>query len=500
MSDRSEGTQTWIDKIATPFDRAWRAYVREGGIGQRPRIEDCLAGIDGPERSELLAELLRIELEWRREAREAPTLGEYQARFPGHARTIERLFAGAAPDAALGPVRDVGVLKAGRRAEAEPDPQAVGSGRRGHRRGTALEGDGVSDRSQGTQTWIDKIATPFDRAWRAYVREGGIGQRPRIEDCLGGIHWPQRSELFEKLMRIEVHRRREAGEAPTLGEYQSRFPGHAETIERLFAEAAPAPPLRLVAGGHPLPVVGSADAILFGGSATPARLGRSIFIGTGPCKAGYDAEWGADDAVECFIFFFLPFEPLKSVHIWGGKEGSTKTRAAVIPIRESATLVFQVRLRAWSRAFLACGLFFGAIGAYLWDDFNLWFVSILSVVLGLLGSVWSRRRADRPCKIRILLGPHALGMSDPATWLDDTVAQAVPGLKIWLGVESFAEGAERLLKSDDFRHAMWAARASTACEDRRRGERLTDRILEHPRVSKALEKIRPTASFWRRRL
>ncbi len=58
------------------------------------------------------------------------------------------------------------------------------------RRRTALGGHAVSNRSQGTQTWIDKIATPFDRAWRANVLEGGIGQRPRIEDCLAG-DWPK---------------------------------------------------------------------------------------------------------------------------------------------------------------------------------------------------------------------------------------------------------------------------------------------------------------------
>ena len=38
MSDDSQGTQTWIDRIATAFDRAWQA-------GECPRIEDYLAGV-----------------------------------------------------------------------------------------------------------------------------------------------------------------------------------------------------------------------------------------------------------------------------------------------------------------------------------------------------------------------------------------------------------------------------------------------------------------------
>jgi serine/threonine protein kinase len=132
----------------------------------------------------------------------------------------------------------------------------------------------MSDRSQGTQTWIDKIATPFDQAWRANVREGGIGPRPRIEDYLAGLPALRRAVLLEELMRIELEWRREAGEAPTSGEYQSRFPGHAGTIEGVFAETVPAPPQPpVVDGGRirgdpPPPVVGPADAI---GSGGPAR-------------------------------------------------------------------------------------------------------------------------------------------------------------------------------------------------------------------------------------
>jgi hypothetical protein len=49
---------------------------------------------------------------------------------------------------------------------------------------------------RGTETWIDEIATRFDRAWRA-------GQRPRIEDFLAEVAEPRRCQLFEELLRIE---------------------------------------------------------------------------------------------------------------------------------------------------------------------------------------------------------------------------------------------------------------------------------------------------------
>src|SRR4051812_1537017 len=86
MGDRQQGTRTWVDALATPFDRAWRA-------GQRPRIEDCLAGAETSRHRQLLGELLRVELEYRREAGEAPTPEEYQRRFAAYPEIVAAAFA-----------------------------------------------------------------------------------------------------------------------------------------------------------------------------------------------------------------------------------------------------------------------------------------------------------------------------------------------------------------------------------------------------------------------
>jgi serine/threonine-protein kinase len=94
MSDHLQGTQTWIDATATPFDQAWRAFVCLGCTGQRPRIEDFLMGVTEPRRSQLLAELLRVEVEYRRKAGERPTAGEYEQQFREHGALIRDLFAG----------------------------------------------------------------------------------------------------------------------------------------------------------------------------------------------------------------------------------------------------------------------------------------------------------------------------------------------------------------------------------------------------------------------
>jgi eukaryotic-like serine/threonine-protein kinase len=67
------------------FESAWRA-------GQRPPIEDHLAGLPGPARTMLLRELLELELSYRRRAGETVRPEEYRQRFPEHAALIESLF------------------------------------------------------------------------------------------------------------------------------------------------------------------------------------------------------------------------------------------------------------------------------------------------------------------------------------------------------------------------------------------------------------------------
>jgi serine/threonine-protein kinase len=95
MGERPLGIETWIDAIATPFDRAWRA-------GQRPRIEDCLTGINEPRRARLLEELLRVEREHRLRLSENPTLEEYRRRFPDDAAVVDAIFDPAATRPSLG--------------------------------------------------------------------------------------------------------------------------------------------------------------------------------------------------------------------------------------------------------------------------------------------------------------------------------------------------------------------------------------------------------------
>jgi tetratricopeptide (TPR) repeat protein len=89
-----------IDQICDAFEAAWPA---PGRVDLRPRIEDYLGDTLGPERLALLAELLALELEYRREGGDAPTPEDYRERFSDYADVVDRVFtSGTGPS---GPAR-----------------------------------------------------------------------------------------------------------------------------------------------------------------------------------------------------------------------------------------------------------------------------------------------------------------------------------------------------------------------------------------------------------
>jgi serine/threonine-protein kinase len=78
-----------VDQVCDRFEAAW---VAAGSTGQRPRIEEYLGDTTEPERSELLRELLALELAYRRDGDEKPTLQEYQLRFSAHPEVVNAAF------------------------------------------------------------------------------------------------------------------------------------------------------------------------------------------------------------------------------------------------------------------------------------------------------------------------------------------------------------------------------------------------------------------------
>jgi eukaryotic-like serine/threonine-protein kinase len=86
MSQAKTGERTWLDERADCFENEWK----QGG--ERPRIEDYLAGQGHSARRLLLEELLRMEGELRETGGEHPAADEYLARFPDDRIAVEAAF------------------------------------------------------------------------------------------------------------------------------------------------------------------------------------------------------------------------------------------------------------------------------------------------------------------------------------------------------------------------------------------------------------------------
>lgn len=74
-----------IDEIADRFEAEWSAQ-------RRPRIEDWVSSVKPNFQPRLLAELMAIELEWRLDRGETPSLQEYLKRFPEQNQVIAQVF------------------------------------------------------------------------------------------------------------------------------------------------------------------------------------------------------------------------------------------------------------------------------------------------------------------------------------------------------------------------------------------------------------------------
>jgi serine/threonine protein kinase len=181
-----------VDERCDQFEADWK----DGG---RPRIEDYLGAAGGAERSALLRELVRVELEYRYCHGESPTPDEYHRRFPGDGELIDSGFASieegvarVAGDALdedqvpavwrpgdhiLGFYEVRGILGEG----------GMGTVYRVHHRGWGLDLAVKSPRPEYFQT--EQQRTTFERECETWVN---LGLHPYVANCfyvrrLGGI-------------------------------------------------------------------------------------------------------------------------------------------------------------------------------------------------------------------------------------------------------------------------------------------------------------------------
>jgi serine/threonine protein kinase len=77
---------------------------------------------------------------------------------------------------------------------------------------------------------IDQICDAFEAAWQA-------GQRPPIQAYLASSPESARPALLRELLTLELAYRGRAGEKPTPEDYREQFPGQAELVRAVFAQA-----------------------------------------------------------------------------------------------------------------------------------------------------------------------------------------------------------------------------------------------------------------------
>jgi tetratricopeptide (TPR) repeat protein len=101
VDDRlSEAALRRVDDACARFEESWKK-------GERPSLSQPLAGADGPEREELLRELLRLDLHYRRFRGECVAADEYERRFPQDVAVIRAVFAEESAGETTDPAADV---------------------------------------------------------------------------------------------------------------------------------------------------------------------------------------------------------------------------------------------------------------------------------------------------------------------------------------------------------------------------------------------------------
>jgi hypothetical protein len=79
-------TRHALDRICTAFEVEWQA-------GRRPSLETHLERLDGAARCVLLRELLRLDVDYRKQRGETPAASDYLPRFSEHSEVLAAVIA-----------------------------------------------------------------------------------------------------------------------------------------------------------------------------------------------------------------------------------------------------------------------------------------------------------------------------------------------------------------------------------------------------------------------
>ncbi len=202
------------------------------------------------------------------------------------------------------------------------------------------------------------------------------------------------------------------------------------------------------------------------------------------------------DTVECAVFLYLPLFPLRGFHTWDWPTVGSEHKE--LQIRPPGHLTVRAMVRVWLGLSLPLTIILGLpvivdlirYGSLVGSgEMFLWLcgssVVFLICFFGLLFAMPGNRR-DRD--IRLILGPHQLGSSDPATWMENTLNYIRPASELF-GISDVVDGARKALQEKKYALAMFGARLAVA-RGKLQGEDLTDEILTLPDLREKLPKFR----------
>jgi hypothetical protein len=143
-------------------------------------------------------------------------------------------------------------------------------------------------------------------------------------------------------------------------------------------------------------------------------------VGTSYCFARGTGGRGGD-ALECFVFLFMPIFPIKPFHLYHQDPGFITTYKA-IPLRWSWGLVIRVYLLYWTLFPFVAGIITAIVagGAYSSKSGESYLTYLMGGVIVTVTcsltylALWLTDRRNR--QIRLLLGRQTIGRSDPAMW------------------------------------------------------------------------------------
>lgn len=233
-------------------------------------------------------------------------------------------------------------------------------------------------------------------------------------------------------------------------------------------------------------------------------FGTAVFTSRGLIK--WDSNMEDGDSVLAVCVMGIPVIPYRAVHTSNWEYAETDRgvpdgfRYRAFPIRWSWGLVAAAFIKQlWIWVCIAAGFFvmlaiLGPAGQW---GVRLIFAGIAVALIAIaVPTHMALKRADRRHRdIRLILGRHVLGSSDPAYW-SPKIIRHIRGPRETFATDTFAAAARARMAAKDYEPAMYAARLSTALEDRRAGQQLTDEILRQPNVQDALSQLRAEPKDW----